>query len=53
MKRLTLGNGKTCLQPEDEATFALDHPEGDLVEIIERQNTPWRTIREMLEDDDV
>jgi len=53
MKRLTLGNHKYCYQPDTEATFSLEDPEGDLVEIIERQNTPWRTIREILEDNDV
>ncbi len=53
MKRLTAWNGKVILQPSDEATFCLDNPEGDLVEIIERQNTPWRNIIEMLEETDV
>ena len=50
MKRITLMNGKVVLQPETEATFAPDQ-NGDLVEIIEHINRPWRTILDRLEKD--
>ena len=49
MKRLTLGNHKTCLQPADEATFDLDRKTGDLVEVFEEINRPWLSIIEMLD----